>query len=121
MSTASMRILSAFAVAAAALWLGTVSSFAAGDVVRGKAIYLKYCRGCHGVDGRGGGDTFMPHVARLTERGYIDMLPDEYLFQVIAEGGAFVGKSSYMPAWKSSLSDEDINDVIVHIRRLRLH
>ena len=63
----------------------------------------------------------MPHVDRLTEKGYIDLLPDEYLYQVITEGGPVVGKSGYMPAWKSTLSDQDVHDLIAHIRGFRLH
>jgi mono/diheme cytochrome c family protein len=37
---------------------------------------------------------------------------------VIAEGGAAVGKSSYMPSWKSTLKPEDIENVIAYIRTL---
>jgi hypothetical protein len=37
---------------------------------------------------------------------------------VITEGGAAVGKSGFMPSWKSTLSDQDINDVIAFIRTL---
>ncbi len=118
---AARRVLSAFLAASAALWLDLSAAQAASDAERGEDLYLRYCRGCHGADGRGGAHTFMPHVDRLTEKGYIDLLPDEYLYQVITEGGAFVGKSSYMPAWKSTLSDQDVNDIIAHIRRLRLH
>jgi mono/diheme cytochrome c family protein len=29
-----------------------------------------------------------------------------------------VGKNSYMPAWESTLSEQDIKDVIAHIRAL---
>ena len=118
---ASKFILGSLLLGATLLVPADQVSFAAGDPERGKALYKRYCRGCHGVDGRGGAHTFMPHVDRLTEKGYIDLLPDEYLHQVITEGGAFVGKSSYMPAWKSTLSDQDVQDLIAHIRRLRLH
>lgn len=89
-----------------------------GDQERGAALYKRYCRGCHGADGRGGAHTFMPHVANLTRKGYIDLLPDSYLFEVIAEGGKAVGKSAYMPAWKSKLSEQDIADIIAFIRSL---
>lgn len=118
---AANGILSGLLLGAALLVLAGPASFAAGDPERGKKLYKRYCKGCHGVDGRGGAHTFMPHVDRLTEKGYIDLLPDEYLHQVITEGGAFVGKSSYMPAWKSTLSDQDVQDLVAHIRRLRLH
>jgi len=95
-----------------------VERFEQGDPERGERLYLRYCRGCHGEKGRGAAHTFMPHVGNLTKEGYIEHLPDGYLYTVIAEGGEAVGKSGYMPAWKSKLSDDDIKDVIAHIRTL---
>jgi mono/diheme cytochrome c family protein len=35
---------------------------------------------------------------------------------VIAEGGLAVGKSGYMPSWKTTLTEQDIADVIAFIR-----
>ncbi len=109
----------------AALVLGCASPVAfaetASDTVRGKKLYLRYCRGCHGKDGRGGAHTFMPHVHNLTKKGYIDELPDEHLFGVIHDGGEAYGMSAYMPAWGNKLSDEEINDIIAHIRTLPTH
>ena len=49
-------------------------------------MYKRYCSGCHGADGRGGAQTFMPHIQNLTQKDYIEFLPDGYLFTVIAEG-----------------------------------
>ena len=97
------------------------AAHAGGDAERGGELYHKYCKGCHGADGRGGGHTFMPHVDRLTKRGYIDFLPDEYLIEVIAEGGKYFGKSSFMPAWKAALTEQQIQDIVAHIRTLPLH
>jgi hypothetical protein len=74
--------------------------------------------GGHGEDGRGGAHTFMPHIGNLTKKDYIEFIPDGFLFTVIAEGGVAVGKNSYMPAWESTLSEQDIKDVIAHIRAL---
>ena len=60
----------------------------------------------------------MPHIENLTKKDYIELVPDGFLSTVIAEGGAAVGKSSYMPAWQGTLSEQDIKDVIAHIRAL---
>lgn len=95
-----------------------IERFTDGDAAHGARLYKQYCRGCHGADGRGGAHTFMPHVENLTRQDYIEFLPDSFLFTVIAEGGAAVGKSSYMPAWQATLSEQDIKDVIAHIRTL---
>lgn len=98
--------------------LEEVERFTDGDPTKGAALYKRYCRGCHGADGRGGAHTFMPHIGNLTKKDYIEFIPDGFLFTVIAEGGAAVGKSAYMPAWREALSDQDIKDVIAFIRTL---
>jgi mono/diheme cytochrome c family protein len=95
-----------------------VERFTDGDPAAGARLYKRYCSGCHGADGRGGAHTFMPHIGTLTRKDYIEMVPDGYLYLVIAEGGEAVGKNSYMPAWESTLSEQDIKDVIAHIRAL---
>lgn len=94
------------------------AALAVGDLKHGQALFLQYCQGCHGPDGKGGGKGFMPHVGPLARQDYIENLPDEYLAAVITEGGAYVGKSAFMPSWKSTLSEQDIADVIAFIRTL---
>ncbi len=101
-----------------AVSLAGVTAAAAPDPERGRRLYLRYCAGCHGPDGRGGAHTFMPHVENLTRKGYIELLPDDYLATVIREGGPAVGKSSYMPAWGGTIAEEDIAAIVAHIRRL---
>ena len=108
------------------LWLGIAIplqitipvALAAGDAKHGQALFQQYCQGCHGPDGKGGGKGFMPHVGPLARKDYIEHLPDEYLAEVIAEGGPVAGKSAFMPAWKTTLSQPDIADVIAYIRTL---
>ena len=95
-----------------------VERFVDGDAAKGAKLYKRYCRGCHGVDGRGGAHTFMPHVGNLTDKDYIELVPDSFLYEVIANGGEAVGKSAYMPAWRATLSEQDIKDVIAHVRSL---
>ncbi|MEO8629729.1 MAG: cytochrome c [Betaproteobacteria bacterium] len=92
-----------------------------GDVDRGTTLYNRYCRGCHGEEGKGDGLVFMPHVNNLTKKGYIDELPDSYLVLAITKGGPGIGKSSYMPAWEGTLSKEQMYDVIAYIRSLPLN
>src|SRR5438876_2995134 len=96
------------------------AAIAAGDARQGETIFLRYCQGCHGPDGRGGGKGFMPHVGPLTRKGYIDLIDDASLAMVITEGGEAMGKSGFMPSWKATLSKDDIADVIAYIRILPL-
>jgi mono/diheme cytochrome c family protein len=98
--------------------LSEVEHFTGGDPEHGNQLFQRYCRGCHGPDGRGEGMTFMPHIGNLAKKDYIEFLPDGFLYTVITEGGAAVGKSGFMPSWKSTLSDQDIKDVIAFIRSL---
>jgi mono/diheme cytochrome c family protein len=106
--------------ALAVLSLFSTLKASAADPARGTALFKRYCEGCHGPDGRGGRKSgFMPRPQNLTKKGYIDVLPDVYLFTVISKGGAWVDKSEYMPAFETTFSTEDIDDVIAFIRTLR--
>jgi len=109
--------LTAFATKDNAL-LAETQRFEDGSADNGAPLYKRYCKGCHGKDGRGGAHTFMPHVHNLTKKDYIELAPDGYLYTVIAEGGEAVGKNSYMPAWKNTLTTEQIKDVIAYIRTM---
>ncbi|PYO56295.1 MAG: hypothetical protein DMD83_15140 [Candidatus Rokuibacteriota bacterium] len=93
------------------------------DMAHGKELFLRYCSGCHGEDGRGEAKTFRPNVANLSVKGLMDQMTDDYLFNdylfsAIKNGGAAVGKNAAMPSWKSQLNDEEIWDVVSFVRTL---
>lgn len=88
------------------------------DVAHGKELFLRYCSGCHGEDGRGEAKTFRPNVANLSVKELMDQLTDDYLFAAIKNGGVAVGKNAAMPAWKSQLDDREIWDIISFVRTL---
>lgn len=92
-----------------------------GNAASGEALYKRYCRGCHGEEGKGGGLVFMPHVNNLTKKGYIELLPDDYLMLAITKGGLEIGKSSYMPSFEGTLTTEQRKDLIAYIRSLQLY
>jgi mono/diheme cytochrome c family protein len=119
----SRRQRAACATLSALAWLmiSVTNSAVAGDAQRGEPMYQRYCTGCHGVDGRGGGKNFMPHVGALTRKGYTDLLEDSYLQSIVAEGGEAFGKSAYMPSFKTTLSSQDIADVIAYVRTFPLY
>jgi mono/diheme cytochrome c family protein len=96
----------------------TAQNRSAGDSSKGRPIYLRYCSGCHGEDGRGEAKTFRPYVGNLAVKQLMDELSDEYLFTVIQKGGAAVGKNAAMPAWSAQLGDDDIRDVVAFVRTL---
>ena len=41
---------------------------------------------------------------------------DQTLFKIIKEGGQSVGRSTVMPSWKDSLSDDQIRSLVKYIR-----
>jgi mono/diheme cytochrome c family protein len=112
------------AVAIALLCLGAAAPAEEnlrGDAEQGKKLYNRYCRGCHGVEGKGDGLVFMPHVNNLSRKGYIEELPDSYLLLAIQKGGPGIGKSNYMPSWENTLNKDQMKDIIGYIRSLPLN
>ncbi|MEM4657703.1 MAG: cytochrome c [Candidatus Methanosuratincola sp.] len=91
-----------------------------GDPAKGKEKFVQICASCHGETGKGDGPAgaaLNPKPRDLTDAAYTSSLTDEHLHKVIAEGGAAVGRSPLMPAWKGALTDEDIDNVIAYIRK----
>jgi mono/diheme cytochrome c family protein len=94
---------------------------AAPDPARGKLQFENYCVSCHGPRGEGDGPvaaTLDPKPARLGDRAYMSAKTDDYLFGVIKNGGASVGRSPLMAPWGGTLSDAQIRDVIAYVRSL---
>ncbi|MBI4547133.1 MAG: cytochrome c [Ignavibacteriae bacterium] len=87
----------------------------------GERLYQRYCAGCHGTTGEGDGIhsyTLNPPPANHTDSVYMVSLSDEYLFNVISNGGASVSKSPEMPRWKDILNKDEIGNVILYIHTL---
>lgn len=90
-----------------------------GDPAKGKQVYDTRCAMCHGPGGQGDGPAaaaLEPKPRDLSSADYMSGLTNDYLHKVIAKGGAAVGKSAAMPAHSGMLSDDDIWNVIAHIR-----
>lgn len=91
----------------------------AASAAAGKDLYAINCTSCHGEAAMGDG----PTAASLDPKpkplaAEMNSLSDDYLFWRISEGGAFPPFNSAMPAWKASLTEDQIWQIITHLRTL---
>ncbi len=103
--------------------IGYGVALAGGNTKKGKRLYNQYCIQCHGRLGAGDGDRVrnekLHPQPRIHANGiFMNRLPDMRLYRVIKYGGRSVNFSHIMPQWQHILSDEEILDVIAHIRSL---
>ena len=87
---------------------------------RGALIYRVLCTQCHGLngDGRGINAKHLSVAPRNHRSREMATLSDEHLYRVIRYGGTSVDKSALMPSWGSVLREDEINDVVAHLREL---
>jgi mono/diheme cytochrome c family protein len=92
----------------------------AGEARAPAALYARYCAGCHGAAGKGDGAEARLLLTRprdLTAPGYLSGLKDDYLFDLLKEGGSIFGKPA-MPRFSHLFSDGEIRALVAHVRRL---
>jgi mono/diheme cytochrome c family protein len=82
------------------------------DGAASSATFLTKCAMCHGPDGGGSEVGKSMNVPDLRSP-VVQKLPDTELAQVIADG------KGGMPAFKNSLSEDQIHSLVAHIRSLR--
>lgn len=83
--------------------------------------YRAYCVQCHGMEGNGNGVNIrdMSVIPRdHTDAKSMSGRSDESLSKVIKEGGTSISKSILMPPWEGPLTDEEIKDLVQHLRAL---
>ena len=91
-----------------------VTSSASEDLTKGKKIYETNCLVCHGEGGKGDGvigASLNPPPADLVG-SQARAKSDKDLLMVIREGRAV------MPAWKTKLKEQDMQNVLAYIRSL---
>lgn len=106
-------------IMAALLTIVPLTAMSQTDPVTGKEIFEQMCAGCHGTRGDGGAGQksgFVPRVPTLANKQYMDSVPDDYLVMIIKKGGEYMGKMASMPAWEKRLSEQQIRDIVAHIR-----
>jgi cytochrome c oxidase cbb3-type subunit III len=81
--------------------------------------YLSNCASCHGANGHGSwrATIFLIRPRDLTDKKAMAQLPDEYVFNLIKNGGATIGKPG-MPAFGYHLTDDQIRALVAYVRTL---
>ena len=91
------------------------------EVRVGREVYQHYCQTCHGDNGAG--DGFNAFNLDPRPRDFSDLVfqkkTDADIRDAIRRGGAGVGLSPLMPPWGRTLSERQINDVILYLHTLR--
>lgn len=83
--------------------------------------YRTYCTQCHGRDGNGKGINIRDMSVQPrdhTDAKAMSGRSDEAIFKVIKEGGPSIDKSVLMPPWGDTFSDDEIRDLVAHLRTL---
>ncbi len=99
-----------------------------GDAAAGQALYAVHCATCHGTDGGGNGQAaaaLNPKPRDFTAgRYYFDGDADaetgepEDLARVILHGPRAFGGSEAMPAWKETLTEAEVRNLVAFLRGL---
>lgn len=112
-------VISGIAAVSLLIFADFSPSFAQSELAQAKATYDQMCAGCHGTQGDGQEGTksgFVPRVGTLANKEYMASVPDEYLLMIIKKGGAYMGKYAAMPAWEKKFTEQEIVDIVKHIR-----
>ena len=108
------------------LTLAATSSLAAAQYVRagdrsaarGALVFSKYCALCHGASGTGDGRASALQKVPPANLTWSTQ-PRSYKLQIVTRGGADMGRSESMPAWREVLSEAEIQDVVSYVETLR--
>lgn len=110
------------AVLAATVFAATVFTGHPALAAGAEANYRFYCSQCHGLDGKGDGPnaTKSQPVSPRNHTNATEMskLTDQDLINVIKGGGAATSKSTMMPPFGKTLTDEEVNGLKDYLRRL---
>jgi mono/diheme cytochrome c family protein len=92
----------------------------AASVDAGKAVFAKYCRACHGAEGKGDGPgaAMIKDVkpANLTDAKWDHGSTDGEIFTTIHDG---IGPKFTMDSWEGRIQDKDIWNVVNYIKTLK--
>jgi cytochrome c oxidase cbb3-type subunit 3 len=87
-----------------------------------KQVFNFYCAQCHGPEGKGDGpnvtDDFPVNPRNFTKTDEMNKLTDADIKNVILKGGPVASKSAMMPPWGKTLTNEEVDALVKHLREL---
>ena len=84
-------------------------------------MYMRYCTACHGNKGDGKGfnaKNLDPRPAVHTDAAFMIKRTNKELSDAISGGGRTIGKSTLMPPWGKTLSDTQVQSLVLYLRKL---
>jgi len=101
-----------------------VLMFVASPALHAEEAYLNYksyCMQCHGMHGKGDGVN-VPAMNILprdhSDNDYMMKRTNTEIYKVIKFGGPAINKSVKMPAWGDTFTEQEIVELVGHIRSL---
>ena len=85
-------------------------------------VFNFYCAQCHGPEGKGDGpnvtDEFPVNPRNFTKTEEMNKLTNADIKNVILKGGPVASKSPMMPPWGKTLTAEEVDSLVVYLRKL---
>ena len=109
----------AISVLAAPALISTAARAAGVDLKAAASNYSSSCASCHGQSGKGDGPsgaTLSTKPADYTDCAAMSKVTDDYLFNIIKNGGKSVGKSRDMADFGEAYSDDEIHGLVAYVR-----
>ena len=112
----------AFLLAGIVVWSRVgVTVAAPADVQAGRQLFGTHCATCHGDAGKGDGPSaaaFATKAFDLTDGRVMNTLPDDFLVDIVRDGGPAHGLAPTMPPFNRTLSETQIRQVVAYVRTL---
>ena len=87
-----------------------------GNPEKGRNLYSRYCRACHGDEGEG--DGVMTSLVDMKPRDHTNSLSMNEISNLEMIRSIKNGKGNYMPAWKGIISNDEVEALVSYIRLL---
>ncbi len=112
------KLITTIAITATALHLSVFPAVSADT----ETVFKFYCAQCHGLGGKGDGPNvtkdFPVSPRNFTNADEMNKLSDADMKNVILDGGPSVSKSPMMPPWRKTLTVEEVDGLVKHLREL---